>query len=97
VKRHFTKILAYALRQPLYREQIEAWKTNRSEAVAETVFEWFVDDKVKTAVKAWCLDVLAILASHHAWVRDELQPCVDALLPAASKGLLARIKRFKKD
>jgi hypothetical protein len=94
VKRHFAKIIAHTLQHPNKQEELTKWKKKRSEAVAKTLFEWFVDATVKPGVKVWCIESLAILSVHHPWVREELPPCIETQLPDAPKGLLVRMKKF---
>ncbi len=96
VKRHFAKLLAFSLEQAPNEKIISCWIQTNSEPAAQTLFDWLIDPAIKPGVKVWCINALTFLAPQYEWVKEELLPTVESLLPAASPGLRAGIKRFLK-
>lgn len=100
VKRHMAKILNYSLERNikgcfatdlLKRGTVQQW-----EALVEANFDWLLDEKVKIAVKAHCMDNLAYLSDLFPWIREELPPILEGLIEPAQPGISVRCRKVIK-
>ncbi len=100
VKRHFAKLIAYGLNRVVSKEaskacERELWTTNL-EPLEEVCFKWFVEEDVRPAIKAHCLDILYLLSTRELWIAEELPAIIENQMQYGSPGLKAKGKTILK-
>jgi hypothetical protein len=94
--RHYAKILAFLTSKNAPSELKLILKDYDTNALAEEVFAWVIDENVPVAVKSQCLNVLANLSVKHHWIKDELLATIDYLIDKESIAFFAKVKQIRK-
>lgn len=94
VKRHFAKLIAIGVNRIVKKRTSKIfekifWSENL-DSLEETCFNWFVDEKTKSAVKVHCLEILFLLSTREKWIAEELPYIIENQISFGSPSLRAR-------
>lgn len=64
------------------------------ENVVEACFDWLIDEKIKVAVKAFCIQILFNLHFRYDWIREELPSQIEHLMQDGSAGIQTKGRKI---
>ncbi|MCO4294146.1 hypothetical protein NF867_14880 [Solitalea sp. MAHUQ-68] len=97
-KRHYAKIAQEYTRHlsgNKYDQRIRTMlEAMDFEHIIETLFEWLINNKTRTAVIAFSMEALYNLSSRYDWIKEELSSQIIFLMKNGSAGIHSRGKKL---
>lgn len=92
-KRHYGKMMMKITDPKSAMLQNIMAKTDM-ENVVETCFDWLIDEKIKVAVKVFCIQILFNLHFRYDWIREELPVQIEHLMHDGSAGIQSKGRKI---